>query len=180
MDRRRVFYYILLNIFISACVTGTILYWYDRNLKATSSSVASPQTQPLGLAQDKPEAVAANPEATLRQAQGDGLSPNRDILIEIVSVVGSGNLGAEVVILHYLGEGQLDLSNWQLKDEDGNLYLFPAITLVKDGAVQIHTAAGTDTVVDLYWGMPAPVWKSGETASLYDSSGKLVVTYKVP
>jgi hypothetical protein len=73
MDRRRLFYYILLNVFISACVTGTILYWYDRNLKATSSSVPSPQTQSFDFAQDKPEAAAAVPEANL--------SPNRDIPI---------------------------------------------------------------------------------------------------
>jgi hypothetical protein len=165
MDRRRLFFYVLLNVFISACVTGTILYWYDRNLRATTSAAAvSPLTQPEG--------AASNPQPTL--------SPQRDIPIEIVSVVGSGNLGAEVVILHYLGEGQLDLTNWQLKDENGNLYLFPAITLVKDGAVQIHTATGTDTVVDLYWNLNAPVWKSGETASLYDSSGTLRALYKVP
>ena len=173
MDRRRLFYYILLNVFISACVTGTILYWYDRNLKATSSAAAfAPQAGP--------EAVAANPAASPSPSQPAPLSPNRDIPIEIVSVVGSGNLGAEVVILHYLGEGQLDLTNWQLKDEDGNIFLFPAIALVKDGAVQVHTATGINTVVDLYWGMPAPVWKSGETASLYDSSGNLRAVYKVP
>jgi hypothetical protein len=51
---------------------------------------------------------------------------------------------------------------------------------VNGGAVQIHTAAGTNTVVDLYWNMNAPVWKSGETASLYDASGNLIVVYKVP
>lgn len=165
MDRRRLLNYVLLNIFISACVTGAILYWYDRNLRATTSAPAlSPQTQS--------QPAAATPKPTL--------SPQLDIPIEIVSVIGSGNLGAEVVILHYLGEGQLDLTNWQLKDENGNLYLFPAIILNTNGAVQIHTATGTDTVVDLYWNLNGPVWKSGETASLYDSSGTLRVVYKVP
>lgn len=163
MDRRRVFSYILLNIFISACVTGTILFWYDRNERATSSAPAfAPQTQL--------EAGAANPEAIA----------NSNSNVQIVSVVGADNLGAEVVILRYLGEGQVELSNWQLKDENGNLFLFPAVSLVNGGAVQIHTAAGTNTVVDLYWNMTAPVWSSGETASLYDASGNLIVTYKVP
>ena len=163
MDRRRLLYFLLLNVFVSACVTGTILFWYDRNERATSSAPAfAPQTQ---LA-----AGAANPEA-IANSNGD---------VQIVSVVGADNLGAEVVILRYLGEGQVDLSNWQLKDENGNLFLFPAISLVKEGAVQIHTAAGTNTVVDLYWNLFAPVWKSGETASLYDASGNLIVTYKVP
>ena len=163
MDRRRLLYFLLLNVFVSACVTGTILFWYDRNERATSSAPAfAPQTQ-LEPAASVPEAVA-----------------NSNSNVQIVSVVGADNLGAEVVILRYLGEGQVDLSNWQLKDEGGNIFIFPAISLVNGGAVQIHTAAGTNTVVDLYWNLSAPVWKSGETASLYDASGNLIVVYKVP
>ena len=171
MDRKRLFYYILLNIFISASVTGMILYWYDRNVKATSPAVSLP-TQPVAAAPVSGSSPSPNLSATL--------GPQSDIPIEIVSVIGSGNLAAEVVIVRYLGEGQLDMTNWQLKDENGNLFLFPAVSLVNGGAVQIHTAAGTNTVVDLYWNMNAPVWKSGETASLYDASGNLIVTYKVP
>ena len=156
MDRRRLVYFLLLNALVSACVTGTILFLYDRNLKATSSVPA--YSPPSG-----PEAGAANPDD-----------------VQIVSVVGADNLGAEVVILRYLGSGQVDLTSWQLKDEDANIFLFPSITLVNGGAVQIHTAAGMNTVIDLYWNLSAPIWKSGETASLYDASGELVVTYKVP
>ena len=163
MDRRRLLKFLLLNVFVSACVTGTILFWYARNERATSSApVFAPPSGP-GPAASVPEAIA-----------------NSNSEIQIVSVVGADNLGAEVVILRYVGEGQVDLTSWQLKDEDGNLFLFPAITLVNGGAVQIHTAAGTNTVVDLYWNLSAPVWKSGETASLYDASGNLIVTYKVP
>jgi hypothetical protein len=163
MDRRRLLYFLLLNALVSACVTGTIIFWYDRNLKATSSVPAFAPPSDPGPAASVPEANA---------------NPGRDI--QIVSVVGADNLGAEVVILRYLGDGQVDLGNWQLKDENGNLFLFPAVGLVNGGAVQIHTAAGTNTVVDLYWNMNAPVWKSGETASLYDAGGNLIVTYKVP
>ena len=163
MDRRRLLLFLLLNALVSACVTGTILYLYDRNLKATSSVPAYAPPADLGPAASAPE---VNPVS------------NSDV--QIVSIVGADNLGAEVVILRYLGAGQVDLSNWQLKDEDGNLFLFPAISLVNGGAVQIHTAAGTNTVVDLYWGMTVPVWKSGETARLYDASGNLIVTYQVP
>lgn len=165
MDRRRVFYYLLLNIFISACVTGTILYWYDRNVKATSSS-------PAFLPQELPRSATLAPQPTV----GSGT----DIPVKIVSVVGSGTLGAEVVIIHYLGDGQLDLTNWQLRDENGNIFLFPAVILAREDALQIHSAAGTNTMIDLYWGMTAPVWRSGEKASLYDAAGNLIMEYKVP
>ncbi|MBK8618480.1 MAG: hypothetical protein IPN96_15505 [Anaerolineales bacterium] len=36
MDRRKLVYYLLLNVFISATVTGGILFWYDRNYRAVS------------------------------------------------------------------------------------------------------------------------------------------------
>jgi len=39
MDRRKLTYYLLLNVLVSACVTMAILYWYDRNYRA----VALPQ-----------------------------------------------------------------------------------------------------------------------------------------
>lgn len=163
MDRRRMLLFLLMNVIISACVTGTILFYYDRNIRATSSVpvfVPNPQQEP--------------------GSSTSGGNPASSGEIQIVSVVGADNLGAEVVILRYLGEGQVDLGNWQIRDEDGNTFLFPSIALVKGGAVQIHTSAGTNTVVDLYWNMTTPIWESGETASLYDASGKLIVTYKVP
>jgi hypothetical protein len=155
--------YILLNVFISACVTGSMLYWYDRNQKATSSSV------PL-----QADLEAGAPVADSNPA------PASSATVEIVSIVGADNLSAEVVILRYTGEGQLDLTNWQLQDEDGNIFLFPSLILIQNGAVQVHTNTGTNSVVDLYWGLPIPVWTSGETASLYDAEGNLIVTYKVP
>lgn len=163
MDRRRLVSFILLNIFISACVTGMMLYWYDRNLKATSSSVSL-----------QPDLQAGAPLADSNPA------PASSATVEIVSIVGADNVSAEVVILRYIGEGQLDLTNWQLKDSNGNIFLFPSITLIQNGAVQIHTTTGANTPIDLYWGLPSPVWKSGETASLFDASGNLIVTYKVP
>ena len=171
MERRRLLSFVLLNIFISACVTGTILYWYDRNLKATSSSLSSPQTYPQ----------AGAPDTNVNPAPSQPASrPSRDIPIEIVSIVGAGNFDAEVVILRYLGTGQLDLSNWQLEDSHGNIFLFPPVVIVQNGALQVHTAVGTNTVIDLYWGLASPVWQSGETASLYDATGNLIVLYKVP
>ena len=161
---RRLFNYILVNIFISACVTGAILFWYDRNYRAT---------------------LAPLPRSAATADQGGAALPaplpsDQEIAVEIVSVVGAGTLGAEVVVVRYNGEGQLDMMNWQLKDDDGNAYTFPQLTLYTNGAVQVHTASGSDTVVDLYWDLRDPIWESGEVAELYDPGNNLRALYRVP
>jgi hypothetical protein len=164
MDRRRLFLYLLLNVFVSACVTGAMLFWYDRNYRATLAPVS--------------QVVAPAQGETL--APIETLPPNADVPVEIVSVVGAGTLSAEVVVVRYDGDGQLGLANWQLKDENGNSFTFPQLTLYKNGAVQVHTASGSDTVVDLYMGLRDSIWESGEVASLYDPQDNLRAIYRVP
>jgi hypothetical protein len=163
MDRRKLVYYLLLNVFVSACVTGTILFWYDRNYRAV--------TQP-SVQQAAPVSGDSQPVSTL--------NPKTDIAVKISSVVGAGTLGSEIVVVKFEGEGQLDLASWQLKDEDGNTFKFPKLTLYPNGAVQVHTATGTDTVIDLYWGLADAVWSSGENARLFDAQGNLRAVYRVP
>ena len=163
MDRRKLIQYLLLNVFVSASVTGGILFWYDRNSRAVS----------------QPAVVQAAP-ASSDSAPAASADLQTDIPVKISSVVGSGVLTSEVVIIKFEGEGELDLTSWQLKDDDGNTFTFPKVTLYPNGAVQVHTNVGTDTVIDLYWGIGEPVWDSGEEARLFDSQGNLRAVYRVP
>ena len=164
MDRRKLIQYLLLNVFVSASVTGLILFWYDRNVRAINQPAVIQQAAPVG--------------------SGDSDTPSSelqtDIPVKISSVVGAGVLSSEIAIIKFDGDGQLDLTSWQLKDEDGNTYTFPNITLYPNGAVQVHTAVGTDTVIDLYWGIGEGVWNSGENARLFDPQGNLRAVYRVP
>jgi hypothetical protein len=164
MDRRRLFLYLLLNVFVSACVTGAILFWYDRTYRASLAPI------PQVAAPAQGESVV--PEITFQ--------PDDQVPVEIASVVGAGTLSSEVVVVRYNGEGELGLANWQLKDDDGTTFTFPKLTLYTDGAVQVHTASGSDTVVDLYMGLRDPVWESGESAKLYDPQDNLRAIYRVP
>ena len=163
MDRRKLAYYLLLNVFVSACVTSGILFWYDRNYRAV--------TQP-SVQQVAPASGDSAPVSTI--------NPQTDIAVKISSVVGAGTLNSEIVVVKFEGEGQLELASWQLKDEDGNTFTFANITLYPNGAVQVHTITGTDTVIDLYWGIGDAVWSSGENAKLFDSQGNLRAVYRVP
>ena len=160
MNRRNLVYYLLLNVFVSATVTIGILFWYDRNYRAV------------------------NQPAVQQSASGDAtvstVSPQTDIAVKISSVVGAGTLNSEIVVVKFEGEGQLDLASWQLKDEKGNTFKFPKLILYPNGAVQVHTITGTDTVIDLYWGLGDAVWSSGENARLFDAQGNLRAVYRVP
>lgn len=163
MGRRNLLLYLLLNVVISACVAGAILFWYDRNYR--SSTLPSVQPAPLVDGQ------------TVSQPT---LDPQIDIPVEIVSVVGAGTLNAEWVVVSYKGDDQINLANWQLRDEDRHVFVFPQLVLYKNGAVQVHTSTGTNTVIDLYWNAGEPVWESGEEAQLFDPSGNLRAKYRVP
>ncbi len=164
MDRRKLIQYLLLNVFVSASVTGGILFWYDRNSRAVT----------------QPAVVQVAPVSGDSSAPAASADLQTDIPVKISSVVGSGVLTSEVVIIKFDGEGNLDITSWQLKDDDGNSFTFPKVTLYPNGAVQVHTNTGTDTVIDLYWGIGDAVWSSGEEARLFDSQGNLRAVYRVP
>ncbi len=162
MDRRRLAYYLLLNVFVSACVTSVILYWYDRNYRAVTLPQVSAPTAVAG-------ATGPQPAVTLQQG-----------LVQIVSVIGAGTLNVEAVVVKYNGPGELDLTGWHLKDAGGDSYTFPPFKLFTNGAVQVHTAAGTNTAIDLYWGQRQAVWQSGQSVLLTDPEGAVQDSYPVP
>ena len=167
-DRQRWIPFLILNIFVSAAVTGAILFWYDRTYRqAVIPAAPISASAPV----DKP---------SVEEPLVPTLDPDEEISVEIVSVIGAETLDAEMVLIRYTGEGELDLTGWQLKDEDRKVFPFPGLTLYPAGAVQVHTMAGQNTVVDLYWGLRSAVWESGEKATLVDAQGTERATYKVP
>ncbi len=225
---KRLLFYLVLNILVSACTTLAVLFIWDqftgpmpRNLlpKALSGLASEPTTvaQPAvqGTQAERPapteefivyqikagdtfeslaekykisveELIAVN-GFTRSQPLGEGevlripVTPRGSVVID--SVVGSGDLESERVLLKHQGEGELSLVGWRLEDGKGNIFIFPQfpqLILYKGGAVNVHTAAGSNTVVDLYWGLSAAVWKSGVTVTLKDPQGNARATYIVP
>ena len=165
MGRRNLLLYLLLNVFISACVAGAILFWYDRNYRSAAFSPLQPPAQLV----ESNEAVS-QPTTIIAD----------DVSVKIVSIVGAGILDAESVTIRNEGEDALSLSGWQLKDTDKNVFTFPNLTLNPGGAVRIHTGPGTANVIDLYWNAASSVWESGEEAQLLDPNGNQHAVYLVP
>jgi LysM repeat protein len=100
--------------------------------------------------------------------------------VEIAGVMSVGDLQSERILFRGTGESELVMTGWRLQDEDGHVYIFPQLTLFKEGAVHLHSKSGMNTVVDLYWGMSEPVLRPGETIILMDDREQVKATYQVP
>jgi LysM repeat protein len=130
--------------------------------------VASPTPRPSATATPGPTATSTPTKV--------GQEPQ--VIIE--NVIGVGVLATEHVELLRTGDGELSLAGWRLEDGKGNVYTFPMLTLYKGGAINLNTRTGQDTVVDLFWGLAAPIWRSGKTVYLYNAQNGLRATYTIP
>jgi hypothetical protein len=153
-SRRRLFFYILVNIFLSAMVTGTILYFYNRLYQKNCN--------------------ATLPDATLAIGSPD------ETAVAIIGINGTGALADEAVTIQNTGNSTLVLTGWALKNNLGAAYTFPELTLFPGGMVELHTKSGSNTASDLYWQRSASVWSSGELAALYDTQNIARAFYRVP
>jgi LysM repeat protein len=114
---------------------------------------------------------------------GEGESPvysMADPQLQIVAVIGVGDLPTERVAIKRIGENQLSMAGWRLQGGDGVEYLFPSLVLYKDASVNLRTTRGVDTVSDLYWGLDEPVWKTGDKVTIWDPQGNLHVEFVIP
>lgn len=107
--------------------------------------------------------------------------PTVEAQVEVVGVIGAGDLGSERVVIRQFGEGQASLQGWQLQDSGGATYTFPGLQLAKDGSqVELFSRAGVDSAAALYWNLEEPTWQPGDTISLRDAQGTLRSSYTVP
>jgi hypothetical protein len=153
-SKRRLFSYLLINILVSALVTVTVIYFYDRSHKVECMPVLPNNT-------------------TVTAGAGD-------IKVDIKGVIGAGSISNERMIIQNDGTTALELTGWSLTDANGLAYTFPQLTLFPGVDMQLHSMAGKDTPTDLYWGLSTPVWTSGELAALYDGQGIARAFYRVP
>lgn len=107
------------------------------------------------------------------------LTPSGPPLIEFETVLNVGDPASERVILENRG-GTVSLEGWTLSGTSGETFVFPALTLFPEAAVQVHSASGDDTPHDLYWGREEPAWEMGELVTLRDAEGNVVDTYIIP
>jgi hypothetical protein len=155
--------YLLLNILVSALTMLTvILIW----------NAAHPSPQLPGTLD-----TASSPQAVISQPT---LIPLDQPTVEVQTVIIPGDLNNERVLIRNISQSALDLRGWSVKDDNGNQYDFPTLTLFPGGVIGLYSAAGTDTSIALYWGQIGPVWQSGETVHILDPENNERTIFKVP
>jgi LysM repeat protein len=151
------------------------------------NQIPDPNALPAGMVLYIPRPNAPQPSPTpaptqtaLPASTPNPSSPPQEARVIINAVIGPGDLASERVFITRSGSGELSLAGWQLRDEDGNVFIFPQLILYQEGAVNVWSTSGSNTVVDLYWGLSQPVWRSGEKVTLLDAEGKVRATYTIP
>jgi hypothetical protein len=176
---QRLLIYLLLNVVVSAATILVVLYFWDRAHPSVMLTAIPTSAAQLPAA-TQPSAITNSTAAPNLPVEATLPADQQGRLITIDNVFGAGNLQDEFVLLKRVGDGELSLTGWKLDDGAGQTYTFPALTLYKNGAVQVHTATGVDSVVDLYWGRDAAIWSVGKNVTLTDTKGVVRATYRIP
>ncbi|MEA3350277.1 MAG: LysM peptidoglycan-binding domain-containing protein [Chloroflexota bacterium] len=173
---------------------GQIADNYDTTVKAilAINDLADPNSLEIGQiiyiplpddisATEAPTAQATEePVITLALTEVESEAQETGGQVEIVTVVGVGDLATEKLFLGDLEGEKHSLAGWQLQDEDGHSYTFPKATLYENGQIIVNTGTGHDSSLDLFWGLTEPVWEPGEIATLLDTAGNAQATYQIP
>jgi hypothetical protein len=145
---------LLINIFVSALVAGTAIFFYDRTQRAECiTTLKNTATFSPGMVNQS---------------------------VNIVGVIGGGTIPEERMVIQNDSMEEAVLTGWYLTDNKGLVYTFPQLMLAPGARVQVHTASGKDNPTDLYWGRSSPAWASGELVALYDPQGIVRAFYRVP
>lgn len=161
---RRMAFYLLLNVAVSAFTT-----WVVISIMLRTNVIPTPGGPAEGTAVSQPLAAEETSQAVMPLGQ-----------LEINSIIGAGDIDNERVNIRHIGKDEVSLQGWQLVDEQGNAFHFPALTMFSGGAVSVYTKAGSNQVAQLFWGLETAVYSVGEKVVLIDPQGNPQAVYTVP
>jgi len=167
----KLFLYLLLNIVESALTVMGVL-WVWKKYYPSHCDIANVPTPSI---QGNGDEVAAVQAVEVSQPQNYEL-----VKISINGVFGIGQYELERIFVVNQGDSHINLENWSISRGMNETYTFPALILNKDGAVNVNSLIGNDTVIELFWGSSEAIWESGDVVSLTDPNGNVHSTYQIP
>jgi LysM repeat protein len=100
------------------------------------------------------------------------------VLLSVVEA--PGDLLAEAVQIVNDNDRVVNLAGWILDREGGPSYTFGNLSLFAGNYIWLHTRAGEETSIALYWGRESAAWESGSVLRLRNPQGTQVSTFTVP
>ena len=167
----KLFLYLLLNIVVSALTVMGVLWLWEKYYPSPCD-IANVPTPSI---QGNRDEVAAVQAVEVSQPQNYELA-----MITINGVFGIGQYELERIFVVNQGDSSINLENWSISRGMNETYTFPALILNKDGAVNVNSRIGNDTVIELFWGSSEAIWESGDVVSLTDPNGNVHSTYQIP
>ena len=174
----RLIIYLLINIVLSASITLAVLWAWDHYhpQPKESDGLRVPEAN-SNVDSQQPNNVSSDPQPTSEPTLE---FIEEDIAVTIHLIVGAGDLDVEYVEIHNQSQGAIDLTGWQLVDEQDHVFTFPILILNSDGAIKVLSKKGMNSVIELYWQADTPIWQSGETANLLNADGDIIASYSIP
>lgn len=155
-------------------LTDSCLLNVDDVLRIPGPSCAPPPTQtPIPTATNTPFAIGTF------SITNTPLPTATDATVRITNIANFGDPTSEEVEIENFGEDVVNLLDWTLEDEDGNVYTFPDTLMQPGRIILIFTRQGDNTPAGLFWGEITPIWSLSETATLYDANGDAQAVFTV-
>jgi competence protein ComEC len=138
----------------------------------TDGSIYTVTTEKTGNTSSRNEAYASTDPTAEGQSEEYVDSSSTESTVYVSDL----NLQDEWVQISNTGASPVSLNGWKIEDEGSkHTYTFQPYTLNAGTTVTVFTGKGTNSATELYWQLDNPVWNNdGDTAYLYDDSGKLV------
>jgi hypothetical protein len=171
-QKSKLVHYVLLNILVSALTVLIVLWIWDKTHPLPVINSDLPDTAKVRTSESSTSQLAdQTPTAIL---------PDDQIKLSIEGVFAVSVEKMEYVLIQNQSAAGINLLDWQLASDKGDTYIFPALTLNADGRVKLFTGRGTNSVIELYWGLPETIWHSGDVVSLKDNNGIERASYQIP
>ncbi len=153
------------------------------NELADANSIFQGQQLTIGVFNQSNEVV--QPDEVMVEATPTPLPPAEVVIgestFDISSISGVGDISAEQLLLVNTGPNTVNLSGWQLSNDQGNTFTFNEVTLFGNGAgVTLHSGQGEKTPTDIYWGRESAAWQTGQVIVLRDNAGNLQAEKVLP
>ena len=176
-----IFLFIVLSAFtVAVAQVTTSLYFPVVFFQPTPTPSNTPTVTPTTTTTPTPTTTATPTKTPTRTITP---TPTLNVFIDDFEVDPQDDPLEEWVEIRNRTSQSIDMEDWRLRDEQGNIFFFPAFSLGASRTVTVWTGGGTNNSSNLYWGRSEPVWNDhSDCIYLRDDENEFIdgICYNLP